>query len=56
MEVYAELEHLWTQGAPTVCITAATEANFQLYRKYGNHTSILEDSEKTRKALVKENK
>jgi len=55
-EVYAELERLWTHGAPAVCNAAASEANFQAYRKYGNHTSVLEDSEKTWKALVKENK
>ena len=55
-DLVAELERLWTQGAPTVCNAYSSEENFQAFRRYGNHSSVLEDTEKTRKALVKDNR
>ena len=55
-ETHAQLATSWTQGVPTSCNASASEANFQAFRKYGNHSSTDADPSKTYKTVLKDNK
>jgi hypothetical protein len=50
---FGHVRRLYTQGAPAFCNAESSEANFQAYLKYGNHSSVYDDVEKTRKTLTK---
>ena len=55
-EIISGLRRLWFFGAPAHCNGSASEANFQAFRRYGNHSTVLHDPFKTYQALVKDNK
>jgi hypothetical protein len=52
--VLADLERIFTTGAPAYCNASSTESNFRSFFEYGNHKTITEDIPKTQKALVKD--
>lgn len=43
-------------GIPSACNAESSEANFQAYLRYGNHSTVDEEPDKTYKALVKDSK
>lgn len=51
-----ELENVFLFGLPQRCVATSSEENFQTFFRYGNHKSCLEDDQKTRDALIKDNK
>ena len=52
----SNVERILTMGIPAKCTASATEVNFEAYYRYGNHTTVDEEPEKTYKAMVKDNK
>ena len=55
-DICDELERIWFQGVPKVCNASASEANFQAFRQYGNHSSAAENPEIAHKVVVKESR
>jgi hypothetical protein len=53
--VLKDLERILRFGSPALCNATSTEENLQAFRQYGNHKTIDQDWEKTKKALVKDN-
>ena len=51
---HADLTRVFLQGSPSKCNAFADSANYQAYRKYGNHKTIDEHMEKVRKTMAKE--
>ena len=54
--VVKDVERILLEGIPQKCVATSTEANFAEYFRYGNHSTVDEEPEKTYKALVKDNK
>ncbi len=54
--VVDELECIFTYGIPRFCQATSTEANFQAYLNYGNHTSYSTAPEKSLAALAKDHR
>jgi len=52
--VYRDLHQIFCDGIPALCQAEATEENFLAYYRYGNHSTVDEDPEKTCKAMVKD--
>jgi hypothetical protein len=52
----ADLHRLYTNGMPAVFNAEETEANYNAYERYGNHSSINEDPDLALQALIKEQK
>jgi hypothetical protein len=50
------LEQIWHHGSPAVCNATASDANFEAYRKYGNHASVTDEPEVTYRTLLKDSK
>ena len=53
-DILQDLRRILTVGCPALCQAEATEANFKAAYTYGNHQSIYNNIEKTKKALTKE--
>ena len=53
---YDHMQRILCQGLPAKVQAFSSERNFQAFRQYGNHTTVLEDPAKTRQALIKDNK
>lgn len=54
--VLKNLERIFTSGIPNRCNASSTEANFQAYSDYGNHSTVEEEPEKTMQTVIKDNK
>jgi hypothetical protein len=54
--VLKDLTRQYYQGSPAHCNAADTEANYQAYRTYGNHSTVDAAPDQTKKALVKDTK
>lgn len=46
---YTALEASWRHGVPKLCNAEASEENFRAYLAYGNHASVNEEPELTKK-------
>jgi len=55
-DLLTDLSRIFNSGIPAVCNISATEANFQAYYDYGNHSTVALEPTKTYQALVKDNK
>jgi hypothetical protein len=53
-DVHKELTRIWNYGIPKYCNAEASEANFQAYRAFGNHSTVDHDPEKLYKTLLKD--
>ena len=56
LQVIKELERLFSIGAPNKFNASSTHKNYLDYFRYGNHSSILKDIDKTLKAMNKEDR
>ena len=54
--VRRDLRRIFYDGIPALCQASATEKNFLAYYRYGNHSTVDEDPEKTYKAMVKDSR
>ena len=54
LQVIKDLERLFYIGAPNKFNASSTHKNYMDYFRYGNHSSILKDIDKTLKAMNKE--
>ena len=54
--VRRDLRRIFYDGIPALCQASATEENFLAYYRYGNHSTVDEDPEKTYKAMVKDSR
>jgi len=54
--VFREVERLYREGAPTVCVAESTDENYRAALSYGNHSTADADPELTRKTLLKDEK
>ena len=52
--LFAALERVLTLGTPSYCVAHSSEANYQAYRRYGNHRMLPPQREQLRKSLIKE--
>ena len=50
------LDRIFSNGIPNYCNADSTEANFQAFYNYGNHSTVEADPAKAYKALLKDNK
>jgi hypothetical protein len=48
------LARIWRDGVPSSCNAEASEANFQEYLAYGNHSTMDEEPDMTYRSLLKE--
>lgn len=55
-QVIHDLRRIFVDGIPAVCNVSSTEENFAAFYRYGNHSTVDEEPEKTLKALVKDNR
>lgn len=39
-DTHTQITTSWTQGIPTSCTASASEAIYQAFRRYGNHSSV----------------
>ena len=51
-----EVERIYTQGIPRHCLAESTDRNTRDYMKYGNHSSCNDAPDKTKKAILKDEK
>lgn len=54
--LFDELTRIFYSGIPRQCNVSATEANFQAFYQYGNHSTVDKEPTKTYKALLKDAK
>ena len=54
--VCSDLRRIFYDGIPALCQAEATEDNFRAYYRYGNHSTVDEEPEKTYKAMVKDSR
>jgi len=54
--LYCDLHRIFYDGIPALCQAEATEENFLACYRYGNHSTVDEDPEKTCKAMVKDSR
>ena len=52
--VCRDLHRIFYNGIPALCQAEATEENFAAYYKYGNHSTVDDEPEKTYQAMVKD--
>ena len=55
-EVIRDLKRIFLNGIPSLCNAEATEDNFLAFYRYGNHSTVGNEPEKTYTALVKDNR
>ena len=55
-DVLDDLERILRHGIPSQCNAEATEANFQAFLRYGNHSTVDLEPEKTYQGLVKDHR
>ena len=53
-QTISHLKRIFESGIPAYCNADSTEDNFEAYYRYGNHSTVLEEPEKTYKAMVKD--
>jgi hypothetical protein len=53
-DVLDQLRRIWTLGIPQQCNAEASEANFQAFYQYGNHSTVTQAEEKMLKTLTKD--
>jgi hypothetical protein len=53
-ENYNDLVRIFTQGSPTYINAECSQANYQAYRVYGNHSSFTENTAMVNKTLLKD--
>ena len=56
MDTQANLQRIFQSGIPAKCAVSSTEKNFEAYYRYGNHTTVNEEPQKTYKAMVKDSR
>lgn len=54
-DTWHEIDRLYRHGAPALANAEDSNANFETYRKYGNHKSYDENPEEVERTLVKDN-
>ena len=55
-DVINHLHRIFFNGIPAECNVSSTEENFAAYYRYGNHSTVDDEPEKTYKAMVKDNR
>ena len=55
-KVISDLKRIFTDGIPARCTASSTERNFEAFYRYGNHSTVDEEPEKTYKAMVKDSR
>ena len=53
-DVHDQLHRIWTLGIPQHCNAESSEANFQAFYQYGNHSTVTQAAEKMLKTLTKD--
>jgi hypothetical protein len=53
---YTELERVFLQGCPKYINAENTEANLMAFKKYGNHSTVMDAPDKTLQSIVKDHK
>ena len=54
--VMADLRRIFLHGIPRSCRATSSEDNFMAYYRYGNHSTVDDDPDKTYQAMVKDNR
>jgi hypothetical protein len=55
-DIYNDVERILTVGSPVLCNASASEANFQAYLKYGNHSSVAQNESVFASTIIKQSK